>query len=208
MGKYFSKDIFGARLMELMKDNNDTTYSLGEYLHLSAASISRYINGEMAPKILTIEVLAKKYNVNPAWLMGSDIPKHQDVEEFKKVPVVGSIAAGRPIYAEEYIEGYESVPQNSGIDFCLRVKGNSMINARIFDGDIVYIQKMNDVNDGEIAAVIIDGEEATLKRIFRKSGQVILHAENPTYPDMIFTSSDKKDIKILGRAKYVKFEAI
>jgi repressor LexA len=70
MGRYFNKDKFSKRLLELMVDNNDTTYSLGEYLHLSNASISRYTTGRMAPKVPTVQAIAEKYGVNPAWLMG------------------------------------------------------------------------------------------------------------------------------------------
>lgn len=81
-----------------------------------------------------------------------------------------------------------------------------MINARIHDGDIVYIRKQPDVENGEIAAVIIDGEEATLKRVYKLNGNVILHPENPTYKDMIFSKKDFKQVRIIGKVKYVKAE--
>lgn len=74
--KQINKTIFSQRLKEIMEENNETTYTLGDSLHLSAATISRYTIGEMAPKITTIEILSLKYNINPAWLMGYDVPKH------------------------------------------------------------------------------------------------------------------------------------
>lgn len=204
----FEIEKFAQRLRELMEEHNLTVYSLAEAVYLSPGTISKYLNAKLEPRRNTIEVLSLYFKVNPAWLMGIDTDKYLTIneEKHKKVPVLGVIAAGTPIYAQENIEGYEYVPENSGIDFCLRVKGSSMIGARIFDGDIVYIQKQDDVDDGEIAAVIIDGEEATLKRIYRKNGQLILHAENPTFPDLVFTAKDKKDIKIIGKAKFIKFE--
>jgi repressor LexA len=105
------------------------------------------------------------------------------------------------------IQGYEFVNPDEQVDFCLRIKGNSMIGARIFDGDTIFIHKQDEVENGEIAAVQIDGEEATCKRFYKDNGKVTLHSENPTIPDMIYTAKDKKLIKVLGKVKYVKFEA-
>lgn len=202
MGRIFKKEVFAERLSNLMKDNNDTIYTLGEYVHLSPSSISKYNNAEMVPKQLTIEKIAEKYGINPVWLMGADVDKYIENEgiSFKKIPVVGVIAAGTPILAQENIEGYEQVPESFHIDFCLKVKGDSMINARILDGDLVYIRKQSDVENGEIAAVLIDQEDATLKRVFKVNGSVILRAENPNYPDKIYSKKDMREVMILGKA--------
>ena len=208
MGRYFDKDKFGKRLLELMADNNDTTYSLGEYLHLSNATISRYTTGRMAPKVPTVQAIAEKYGVNPAWLMGTEgADKYTDKArpDVKRIPIIGTIAAGVPILAHENIEGYEVVPENASVDFCLRVKGDSMIGARIMDGDLVYIRKQSTVDDGEIAAVIVD-DEATLKRLYRLNGLTILRAENPKYPDINITKKDMKQIHILGKAIFFRSE--
>ncbi|MDQ7096928.1 XRE family transcriptional regulator [Desulfosporosinus sp. PR] len=206
MGKYFNKNLFGQRLLEAMKDNNDTTYSLAEYLHLSPSAISRYTTGDMAPKIPTVQAIAAKYGLRPSWLMG--IPgesKYSEMKEAaKKIPVLGVIAAGAPIWAQENIEGYEYVPEGLNVDFCLRVKGDSMIGAYIFDGSLVFIRQQPDVETGEIAAVLIDRQEATLKRVYKINGTVILRAENPNYPDQIYTKKEMKDVRILGKAiRYV-----
>ncbi|ABO49717.1 putative prophage repressor [Desulforamulus reducens MI-1] len=208
MGRYFDKGLFSKRLLELMVDNNDTTYSLGEHLHLSNATISRYTTGDIAPKIPTIEKIAEKYGVNPAWLTGTEgASKYvEKTMPSKKIPIIGAIAAGIPILAQENIDGYEYIPDNVSIDFCLRVKGDSMIGARILDGDIVYIRKQPQVENGEIAAVIIDNEEATLKRIYALNGSVILRAENPNYPDKVFSKKDMKQISIIGKAIFFKSE--
>ncbi|EHQ88227.1 helix-turn-helix domain-containing protein [Desulfosporosinus youngiae] len=202
MSGYFNKDLFGQRLLEIMKDNNDTTYSLAEYLHLSPSAISRYTTGDMAPKIPTVQAIAEKYGVRPSWLMGiageSKYPEAKEV--VKKIPILGTIAAGVPITAQEDIEGYEFVSENLDVDFCLRVKGDSMTGAYIFDGSIVFIRQQPDVETGEIAAVLVDGENATLKRVYKMNGAVILRAENPSYPDQIYTKKEMKEVRILGKA--------
>ncbi len=202
LGRYFNKELFGKRLLELMQNNNDTTYSLGEYLELSPPTISRYTTGDIAPKTPTIQAIAEKYGVNPTWLMGTEgAEKYLEPKtKHKKIPIVGTIAAGLPILAQQYIEGYECVPEDAHIDFCLRVQGDSMINTRILDGDLVYIRQQPDVDDGEIAAVLVDGENATLKRIYKRNGTVILHAENPNYMDSVFTKKDMRQLSIIGKA--------
>lgn len=100
MGRYFNRELFGERLLGLMSDNNDTTYSLAEYLHLSAATISRYTTGDIAPKITAVQAMAEKYGVNPAWLMGfEDVEKYVITEKIhqqpKRIPVLGRIAAAQ-----------------------------------------------------------------------------------------------------------------
>lgn len=203
----FDINKFSERLRILMEEHGLNTYTLAEAVYLTPATISRYLNGKMEPKRSSIEVIASYFNVNPAWLMGADVDKYLESQNnVKKIPILGTIAAGAPILAEEYIEGYEYVPTDANVDFCLRVKGDSMINARIFDGDIVYIRKQPDVENGEIAAVIIDREEATLKRVYKIGGNVILRAENPKYKDLVFSKKDAKEIKIIGKAVFFKSE--
>lgn len=201
MSEYFNKELFGNRLLESMRDINDTTYSLAEYLHLSPSAISRYTTGDMAPKIPTVQAIAGKYGIRPSWLMGIEgESKYPETEEkAKKIPILGTIAAGLPLLAQENIEGFEYVPENLDVDFCLRVKGDSMMNARILDGDLVFIRKQQEVENGEIAAVLID-QDATLKRFYQINGIVILRSENPNYPEMIYTKKDMKEVSILGKA--------
>ena len=117
----------------------------------------------------------------------------------KKVPLVGTIACGTPITAVENIEDYIDMSEDVHADFALRCKGDSMINARIFDGDIVYIRQQPDVENGEIAAVYIDGE-ATLKRVFKHRDSLELRAENPTFNTLYYEGSELENIRILGKA--------
>lgn len=121
------------------------------------------------------------------------------VPKMKKVPLVGTIACGEPITAEENIEDYIDMPEDINGTFALRCKGDSMINARIFDGDIVYIRQQPDVENGEIAAVLIDGE-ATLKRVYKYHNRIELRPENPTCPVFNYENEELNDIRILGKA--------
>ncbi len=117
----------------------------------------------------------------------------------RKVPLVGSIACGTPILAEENCDGEVDVPDHVRADFALRCKGDSMINARIFDGDIVYIRQQESVEHGEIAAVLI-GDEATLKRVYIYDDCISLEAENPQYKPMVYRGEEMNNIRILGKA--------
>lgn len=120
----------------------------------------------------------------------------------KKVPLVGTIACGTPILAEQNVSEYIDMDNDIHADFALRCKGDSMINARIFDGDIVYIKITNQVENGEIAAVLIEDivSEATLKRFYKDDEKIRLCAENPTYKDMVFYHEEINAVHVLGKA--------
>lgn len=118
-----------------------------------------------------------------------------------KLPMLGKVACGEPIYADEERESYVMVGTDIGADFCLQCQGDSMINARIHDGDIVFVKKTDIVENGAIAVVIID-DEATLKRFFyyREQNLVILKPENPKYQDIILTGEQLNQVRVIGRA--------
>jgi len=119
--------------------------------------------------------------------------------QMRKIPLIGSIACGAPILAEEHIEEYIDIPKHISADFALTCKGDSMINARIFDGDIVYIRQQDTVDNGEIAAVLID-TEATLKRVQLFEDHISLEPENPQYRPLVYWGEDMNNVRILGKA--------
>lgn len=181
---------------------------------ISKSSISHYLKGDWEGKQDAVFFISKALNVNEAWLMGYDLPmdrvlsSHIDLSEIEniipmpnmvKVPLLGTIACGEPILADENIESYLNMPDNIKGTFALRCKGDSMINARIFDGDIVFIREQPDVENGEIAAVLIDNE-ATLKRVFKYDNRLELRAENPTFKSLNYEGEQLADIRILGKA--------
>ncbi len=149
-----------------------------------------------------IEMFANALETTPAYLMGisADFPENMfPVPEMSKIPLIGSIACGTPILAEENIEDYICTPNDIRADFCLRCRGDSMIGARIFDGDIVFIRSQPNVENGQIAAVLID-DEATLKRVYSYPGKLVLQPENPAYPPLVYVKDELNEIRIMGKA--------
>lgn len=201
----------GERIKEARELRRLTQEQLGNALGMNKSTIQRYETGQISKiKIPVLESIAKALNVNPNWLaLKSEdmaIKKYPyEIENIiplpktKKVPLVGTIACGTPITAVENIEDYIDMSEDVHADFALRCKGDSMINARIFDGDIVYIRQQPDVENGEIAAVYIDGE-ATLKRVFKHRDSLELRAENPTFNTLYYEGSELENIRILGKA--------
>lgn len=155
-----------------------------------------------------IAKLAAALHTTPAYLMGweeQDTPSTPlpaniiPLPGTYTVPILGAIACGSPILAQENTDGEAAVPEHIHADFALRCKGDSMINARIFDGDIVYIRQQEQVDSGEIAAVLID-DEATLKRVRLFNDHISLEPENPMYKPLVFWDEDMNRIRILGKA--------
>lgn len=119
-------------------------------------------------------------------------------EDMRQVPLVGRIAAGAPLLAVEDVEDVYTLPESligPGPTFMLTVSGDSMIDAGILDGDLVVVRRESDARDGQIVAALVNDEEATVKRLYRRDGKVILRAENDAYADMEFESG----VSILGR---------
>lgn len=121
--------------------------------------------------------------------------------EKKRFRMIGEIACGNPIYCNEDFETYIEASTDIAADFCLTAKGDSMINARIHDGDVVFIRAVSEVHNGEIAAVIIN-DEATLKRVYyyKDDNKLILSAENPKYAPLVYVNEELNGIRILGKA--------
>lgn len=192
----------------LREESNMTMKELSERVGLSESTLSRYEAGKMEAKRTTIKVFSDIFGVSPAWLMGYEgAPKHKEpeIQKTKQIPLIGCISAGNPIIAQENIAGYEYVLETDKADFCLKVKGDSMTGARIYDGDTVYVRNQPEIENGEIAVVLI-GDEATLKRVYQVNGTVILRPENPTYKDLIYSKKDMKEVQILGKVIYFKSE--
>lgn len=175
---------------------------------LEKNDLSQYVNGKVEPGQEKLSILGLALNVSEAWLMGYDVPMERNslnttniipMPEMKKVPLIGSIACGAPILAEEHITEYVDIPKHIPADFALTCKGDSMINARIFDGDVVYIRQQSTAENGEIAAVLID-EEATLKRVRLYDDHISLEPENPQYRPLVYWGEEMNEVRILGKA--------
>lgn len=206
---------FSERLQYAMNIRHLTQTDLCNMTKIPKSAMSQYISGAFKPKDERTFLLAKALDVNEAWLMGYDVSIKRTVQnnensifsingisplpKTNKKPRLGTIACGEPILAEENIEDYDDVPDVIKCDFTLVCKGDSMINARINDGDIVYIKQQSAVDNGEIAAVLIDNE-ATLKRVYVYDDKVILQPENAKYPPFVYSKEEMNNIRILGKA--------
>jgi repressor LexA len=202
----------GQRIRGCRKELNLSADDLAEKLGKDRSTIYRYENGDIGNFPTDIlEPLAKILQTTPAYLMGwtensEKLPKNIiPMPCTHQIPVIGTIACGVPILAEQNIDGYEPCPDFVHANFCLHCKGDSMINARINDGDTVFIREQPEVENGEIAAVeILDGSdcEATLKRFYHEGNKVMLSPENPKYTPLIFVGEEINRIKIVGKAVF------
>lgn len=203
---------FSERLRQLRTECGISQQALANSLgDISKSSINMYERGEREPGLEMLEAIADFFNVDMDFLLGkSNIPNKAragavlpdniiPMPEMRKIPLIGCIACGAPILAEEHIEDYIDIPKHIHADFALTCKGDSMINARIFDGDIVYIRKQDTVENGEIAAVLIE-DEATLKRVRLYDDHISLEPENPQYRPIVYWGEEMNSVHILGKA--------
>ena len=194
---------FSDILVKLRKQDNLTQVEAARRMGITRSALSMYETGQREPDFETLELIADFYNVDMNTLVGGAVPSLPDnilpMPGMGRVPLLGQIACGEPITAEENIEEYVDIPEHIKADFALRCRGDSMINARIFDGDIVYIRQQPDVANGEIAAVLV-GTEATLKRVYHYADRLELRPENPTFPVLSYEGDELSDVRILGKA--------
>ena len=195
---------FGSKLRAARKAKQLTQKELAAKIKAAHNSISNWENDQNMPDPDTIQNLCWALDVEPNYFFSVDsrlpLPRHIiPLPEMQRIPLLGSIACGSPILAEEHIEDYVDIPRNIHADFALTCKGDSMINARIFDGDIVYIRQLPSVDNGEIAAVLIDGD-ATLKRVRLFDDHISLEPENPMYKPLVYWGDEMNTVHILGKA--------
>ena len=204
----------GKRIKDLRTSLNMTQDELAKLTgYKSRSSIQKIESGERDITQSTIAAFAKALKVTPSVIMGweenpdnnSTSPDYSNIKgimplpEMRKVPLLGAIACGKPIYREE--DEWISLPSDIKADFCLRCEGDSMIDARINDGDIVFIKACPEVENGQIAAVSIDNE-VTLKRVFYypEKNRLVLYPENKAYEPFVYMNEELNDVRILGRA--------
>ena len=208
---------FAGRLSQALEVRGMKAADLSKKTKVAEGTISCYINGRYEAKQNRVQVFAEALNVNPAWLMGYDVPMEAEQQapqaisptpippgfmpmpKMKKVPLIGAIACGDPITALQNREGDVDVPEDVRCDFALKCHGDSMTGAGIHDGDVVYIHIQPEVENGEIAAVRI-GDEATLKRVYYSGDTLTLMPANAAFAPMVYTGETLNEVKIEGRA--------
>lgn len=204
-------DTFAKRFIKALEVRNISAAELSRRLGVNEGTISNYKKGTYEPKQRRLEAIAKILEVSIPWLMGADVPMNvqtqtpapegfQPLPKTVKRPRLGVISCGDPVMSEENFDGYDDVPDHINCDFTLICEGDSMIGARICEGDTVYIKQQPTVANGQIAAVLIDGTEKLLKRVYITEDSIILQAENPAYPPRSFFKEDMNRVSIIGRA--------
>ena len=200
-------------IREIKKIDNE----LSEITKIDKSKISSYMSGRYKAKTDGLKLIADALNVSPVWLMGYDVPmERQELENNvfpiddmpKKVPVVGRISAGLPMLATENIEGYEFAPSSQLKDgytyFYLKVQGDSM-NLKFNEGDIVLVQKQDDLENNEIGVILVNGDDATVKKYRKENGLVILEPMS-TNPENVVQIYNPKDIQIRIIGKVISYQ--
>ncbi len=200
----------GERLKKLRKEKHLTQARFTEILRskynlkTDRVMVSKWETGFQTPHTDTLAAVADALDVSVDYLLTGVESIHESSDDdggipVKKIRMLGSIACGTPIFCNEEFEYVLATGENASADFCLTAKGDSMINARIADGDIVFIKQQEVVDNGEIAAVVI-GDEATLKRVYKTTDGLMLVAENPAYQPMYFSGEELENTHIIGKA--------
>lgn len=205
------KSTTSERIKEGMTVRNMKQIDIVEKTGISKGALSSYISGKYLPKQNNIYLIAKALNVSEGWLMGYDVPMekqfhNQENNQLKKgvrIPVLGYVAAGVPIEAIEDIIDWEEIPEDiamRGKYFGLSIKGHSM-EPRICPGDVVIVRQQPDIENGELAIVLINGDEATCKKIIKHKNGINLVSFNPSYEPMFYTKEEviNLPVTILGK---------
>ena len=206
-----NKKIFSRNLRNYMDNKNINTMDLSKILNIAYSTVSDWVKGNSYPRIDKIEMLANYFNIEKSDLIEdksnlSNIPGVIPVKKIIKIPILGHIQCGKPVMSVENYEGYfPADPEIINSDFCLYADGDSMIDAGIHEGDLVFFKQTPQVENGTIAAVLVD-DTTTLKRFYRKDNQIILQPENKSYSPIIINLDESSNIRILGEmvGMYVK----
>ncbi len=213
----------GSRIKKARREADFTQAELAAKACISRSYLAGVEGDRYHPSVDTLQKLAFALGTSSGALLGEPAPAAGDaaaalalfeqlrregrlpenltlLEPMRKIPLVGEIACGTPILAEENIEDWVDLPRQIHADYALTCRGESMVGAGIFDGDVVYIRQQPEVQNGQIAAVRVDEDTATLKRFYREGGTVTLVAENPAIPPQVFAGQDLGRLSVLGLA--------
>ena len=197
---------FGDILRRLRTENELTQGELAKRLGLSTSAIGMYERGEREPDFEKLEKIASYFNVNMNFLLGKEVVISDHSIVGIKIPVLGKVAAGIPITAVENILDYEEISSDmaaSGDYVALQIKGRSM-EPRMWEGDVVIVRRQDTIENGEIAVVMVDGDEATVKKVqFQKDG-ILLRPFNPDFEPLFYSRSEIENIPIRIFGKVVE----
>ena len=192
-------ELWRARKKELGLKNKD----IAEMANLPLRTVEQVMCGTVkSPRLDTVQAIERALGIESS-TFSSYLSRFENLSPIstQRVPMLGDIACGQPIFANEERESYVQIGKEIQADFCLTARGDSMIGARIHDGDIVFCRAQETVENGEVAAVII-GDEATLKRVYYypEKKKLVLQAENPKYEPFVYIGEELSEIRIIGKA--------
>lgn len=191
---------FGSKLKKIRLSMGLSQEKFAQKLNTTKQVISRYETEQRLPKITIVYRYANLLGVSVDELLyDNEDLESKSFRKYNGIPIIGNIACGTPILAEENYMDYINIPKSIIADFALVCHGDSMIDARIMDGDIVFIHYQQDINNGEIAAVLLENE-ATLKRVYKNDNCLILQPENIQYSPIVIFGEKLNEVKILGKA--------
>lgn len=199
-GSLGNKEVMAKNIKRFMEQKGITRRDLCDILNFKYSTVTDWLNAEKYPRIDKIELMANYFGVNKADLVEPEasLPRHG-----VKIPILGRVIAGLPAYANQEIIGYDEITEErarTGEYFALIVRGDSM-EPLFYEGDHVIIERQPDVDNGEIAIVGVDGDDATIKRIRKVDGGIILQPENRAYEPMFFSNKDiiERPVTIYGK---------
>ena len=203
---YNIKENISNNLSYYMEQNNVNNKELASILNVSESTVGKWILKKSTPRMGVIEKIANYFNIEKSDLIEdrskntnlSQIPGIKMIKKFVNVPILGEIACGEPIFCQENYDGFFQIDEDlDKPDFCLRARGDSMIDVGIEDGDLIFMKQTPVIANGKIAAILID-DTVTLKRFYKHEHEIILQPENKSYSPIILRENDGQNIKIIG----------
>lgn len=199
------KEIFAKNIHTLRKQRNMTQGELAELLGVGVSTVSDWEKAKKLPRAGVIENISSHFSIPKSKLFEeANGRSYMGISEVAMVPVIKNAIANENVVSLENVEKFEATPLtwvSGGEYYYIRANGDSMVNARIFDGDLLLIHAQDDVEEGEIAAVLLNGE-IVVKRVFKNGGIVVLHSENPNHSP-IFGNDESCSFKIIGLLKKI-----
>ena len=204
------RDIFASNFKRILNMRGKTQSEVADYLNVRTSTVSDWAKARKYPRVDKMQMIADYLGVVISDLREQRLPENAypiDFSQYHQIPILGRISAGLPLYAEEHIEGYTITDLNGGTEyFALRVHGDSMNAAGINDGYLIIVRRQDEVEQGEIAVVMVGGDDATVKRFYSSETTVTLmpQSTNPEHKQQMFDLS-KTAIHILGKVVKVEF---